>query len=193
MSESHPAPGPERRQPSDGPSIYVASLSDYNAGCLFGVWLSADDTVEGLEDGIASMLATSPTDRRAEEWAIHDYEGFGGLELGEYEPLDRISQLGLGITAHGPAFASWAKQSADSISIEDFEASYVGEYQSLTDYAEDVLDDLGLSQLLDVIPEGLRPYVRIDAEAFGRDLELSGDIYTDQAPGGRSFIFTALG
>ena len=38
------------------------------------------------------MLARSPMPG-AEEWAIHDYEGFGPLRLGEYEDLGTISQI----------------------------------------------------------------------------------------------------
>jgi hypothetical protein len=40
-----------------------------------------------------------------------------------------------------------------------------------------VLDDLGLyEQVEQAVPENLQPYVTLDAEGFGRDLELGGDI-----------------
>jgi antirestriction protein len=68
--------------------LYVASLSDYNAGILHGEWIDVTD--EGaMREGISAMLASSPTAKQeglpAEEWAIHDYEGFGELRLSEYE------------------------------------------------------------------------------------------------------------
>lgn len=40
------------------------------------------------------MLAASPTTTRtgepAEEWAIHDHEGFGGLEIDPHESLEEV-------------------------------------------------------------------------------------------------------
>ena len=38
-----------------GPRIYVASLSDYNAGRLHGVWLEATD-LDSVRVGVAAML-----------------------------------------------------------------------------------------------------------------------------------------
>jgi hypothetical protein len=58
-------------------------LSDYNAGILHGVWIDAVEDADELQEPIDRMLAASPTTRRygdvAEEWAIHDFEGFGNL------------------------------------------------------------------------------------------------------------------
>ena len=54
------------------------------------------------------MLANSPMTKRygekAEEWAIHDHEGFGSLQIGEYTGIERISRLAKGIEEHGTAF-----------------------------------------------------------------------------------------
>ena len=43
--------------------IYVASLSDYNAGILHGEWVSFDDFSSAGEvwEAIRAMLADSPT------------------------------------------------------------------------------------------------------------------------------------
>ena len=43
--------------------IYVASLSDYNAGILHGTWIDFDQLtdLDDLRAAIATMLATSPT------------------------------------------------------------------------------------------------------------------------------------
>jgi hypothetical protein len=41
-----------------GPRIYVASLSDYNAGRLHGVWLEATD-IDSVRVGVAGMLKAS--------------------------------------------------------------------------------------------------------------------------------------
>lgn len=86
--------------PTPSPRIYVASLSDYNAGRLHGAWIDADQEAEELHGAVAKMLAAS-REPGAEEWAIHDYQDFGPVELSEYESLDTIARLARGIAWPG--------------------------------------------------------------------------------------------
>ncbi|ABD10193.1 hypothetical protein ThrDRAFT_00307 [Frankia casuarinae] len=96
----------------DGPRVYVASLADYTNGELHGRWIAADHDVEDLEGAVARILATSPARRHgeaAEEWAIHDYEGFDEevtSTLGEGRRYDRLTpppfNLGAGSRNHCP-------------------------------------------------------------------------------------------
>jgi antirestriction protein len=168
------------------PRIYAASLSDYNAGRLHGAWLDATGDADELAAGVQAMLASSPTPG-AEEWAIHDYEGFGPARLDEYESLETVTALGRGIAEHGSAFAHWAALvgTGESDELEHFEDAYLGHFDSLEAYAEELFDDLGYTDLIDqVIPEHLQPYVRLDVEAFARDLELSGDVTSSEGDGG---------
>ena len=174
------------RQAKATPRIYVASLSDYNAGVLHGEWLDASADVEAMEEGVQSMLASSPSPG-AEEWAIHDYEGFGPLRLEEYESLETVSTVALGIAEHGPAFAHWAALvgTIDPDALERFEDAYLGQSESIEGYAEELLDDMGVfRQLEGVLSEHLQPYVTFDVAGFARDLELSGDVVTSEAPEG---------
>lgn len=154
--------------------IYVASLAAYNAGILHGAWIQADQDADGINADIQEMLDACP--EKGEEWAIHDYE-MGGIKLGESEDIETVSDLAQALTDHhGDAFAAfWNNDSYDDVdtAVEAFEEAYIGEYESLTDYAESYLDDTGA---LNEVPEWLRPY--IDAEAIGRDMELGGDIWT---------------
>lgn len=60
---------------NDTPRIYVACLASYNAGILHGRWIDATDA-EVIHEGIEDMLSESQ-EPIPEEWAIHDYEGFG--------------------------------------------------------------------------------------------------------------------
>lgn len=137
------------------------------------------------------MLSASPTDVHAEEWAIHDFEGFNGLHLGEWENLEHVSKIAKGIREHGLAYAHWATLVAEDDELDQFEDAYLGHWPSVTDYAEDVLEDLGLdSELERCVPENLRPYVRLDAEGFGRDLQIGGDISVVAGDGG-VYIFTS--
>ena len=62
------------------PRIYVACLAAYNNGELHGAWIDADQDADAIREEIAVILTTSP-EPNAEEWAIHDYEGFGDHKL----------------------------------------------------------------------------------------------------------------
>jgi len=195
MHEQLQQPEQHEAEPRDGPRIYVASLSDYNAGILHGTWLDATDDESAMESQISTMLERSPTAAReglpAEEWAIHDYEGFGPLRLGEYDSLGTIARLASGIAEHGPAFSAWAAYvGLDSDELDQFEDHYLGEWDSLESYAESLLDDLGAPALLDQLPAWLQPYVALDIAAFARDLELGGDIAMMQTDTHTVFLFS---
>lgn len=188
MNEPAEQPLPETERPvAPTPRIYVASLSDYNAGRLHGTWMDADQDVEALYENVSTMLAASP-EPGAEEWAIHDYQGFGAAELSEYESLETVVALARGITEHGPAFAAWAAltglSSLTALDVREFENAYRGHWPSIADYAEELLDDLGARDALQRIPDWLQPYVEVDIRRFGRDLTLGGDIRTVEGEGG---------
>jgi antirestriction protein len=168
------------------PKIYVASLSDYNDGRLFGRWLNADQTADELYEAVKSMLDASPMPN-AEEWGIFDYEGFGPLRIDEYEDFRTVSMLANGITEHGEAFAHWVDLTSerDENAVTNFQSSYLGCFESLGAYAESLLEDLGyLDMIQPPLPEFLQPYVSIDIESLARDLELSGDVMTAEGSEG---------
>lgn len=192
----------------DVPRIYAASLTDYNAGCLHGAWLPADD-LSGLHDGIAAMLSASPTADRtgevAEEWAIHDTDGFGpSVRLDEYESLATVALLAQGIAEHGPSFAAWwsycdpelpsdaDRQEARWRQLKErYEEAYLGEHDSPSAYVEAFLEDLGLDlDAWDAVPEFLRAYISIDVGGLARDMELGGDVTTVQSERG-VYVFSA--
>lgn len=196
MSEQQPQQQEKQheheQEPKPSPRIYVASLSDYNAGRLHGAWLDAAQEPEFLWSGINEMLAASP-EPIAEEWAIHDYEGFGSLRLSEYADINMVSKIALGIAEHGAAYSAWADHLGHGAweQLDAFADCYMGHWDSLTDYAEDFLDGLGLHQIIEQhVPESLQPYVRIDAEAFGRDMSYDGEVsVVETESGGGVFLF----
>lgn len=125
------------------------------------------------------MLSTSPTAAKtglpAEEWAIHDYEGFENITLSENEGLEEVCALAEAIDEHGEAFAAFWNYQASGVSIEDavnsFQEAYQGTFVTLEEWAEDYAEDTGL---LDSMPESLRYY--FDFERFARDCSINGDI-----------------
>jgi antirestriction protein len=170
------------------PRIYVASLSDYNAGRLHGRWIDATQGVDAVQEEVNAMLAES-RETVAEEWAIHDYDEFAGVRLGEWEDLARVCELAAVLVAYGPAFAAWySGADADSgVALgKQFEESYVGEFDSLGDYAEELATDIG-----DVTGSQLAmwPFTCIDWERAGRELEMGGDVWTADASADRVWIF----
>ena len=163
------------------PAIYAASLADYNDGRLHGRWIKANQEAEEIQAEISNMLAESRM-AYAEEWAIHDYEGFASFQVSEYESIPTVARIAQGIAEHGPAFAHWVDHvgTSDADALEGFEEHYLGEWQSLTEYAEQMVDDLGVN-VEKIGPGWIRPYVSIDYEMLGRDL--ATDLYVSEQPG----------
>lgn len=155
---------------SDGPRIYVACLAAYNNGHLHGNWIDADQDAEAIQSDIAVILAASPIPH-AEEWAIHDYEGFEGAAIEEYSGIEKVAKLAAFVTEHGELGGKLlANFNGD---IEDAEAAfedYAGEHKSLAEFAQDLIEQTTQ------IPENLVNYV--DYDAIARDMELNGDVFT---------------
>lgn len=163
--------------------IYVASLSDYNAGILHGEWLSFDDfsSEEEIREAIRALLAASPTAKSeglpAEEWAIHDYEGFGGIKVSENESLSALWKAHelLGTLDDPDAFADWlsyeeraAISEVTESNSEAFQNTYRGQYSSKEEFAEELIEEMGLLSHADAL---LCRY--FDYAAFARDLFVS--------------------
>ena len=179
MMNEGPTKTPEQSEAERrlAPRIYVASLSDYNAGRLHGRWIDAARPAEELHADIQAMLERSP-EPIAEEWAIHDYQGFGPIDLHEYEDIEVVSTLAEGIAEHGAAFAAWAstRDQLDKESLDGFTDAFLGTWTSVEAYAEEFLDDIGATAELAKLPEWLQPHVELDIEGFARDLVLGGDV-----------------
>ena len=182
------------------PRVYLASLTDYNAGVLHGKWVDANHPAEILGEVAQEMLAESPSaasyGEPAEEWAIHDFEGFGNVRIREYESLEDVAELAQGIVEHGGAFGVWWEDIRDMAPEDDpdhsFEHRFEGEFSSTTEWAESMLDDMGVSlDYFPGVPEGLWPYVQLNIEGWVRDMEINGEIQVVE--GGRGvYVFGLL-
>ncbi len=150
--------------------IYVADLAAYNNGKLHGVWIDATQDLDDIQEQVNNMLAQSP-EPDAEEYAIHDFEGFNGYSLSEYEGLQSAHEVASFIEEYPEIGGELLDHFSD---IEEArkaaEESYCGCYKSLADYAEELAEET--SQ----IPEHLQYY--IDYKKMGRDMELNGDVFT---------------
>jgi antirestriction protein len=157
------------------PRVYVACLASYNAGTGHGLWIAVSDA-DTMHDAIGEVLSTS-LEPGAEEWAIHDYDGFPSAiadSLGEHPDLEAVVLHAGMLVEHGDAWTAYVDWKGLSVtpSEDDFEEAYLGVYDNPGDYAEEHLTD---TDSLSGLAEGLRVY--FDFEAFERDMCLSGDIY----------------
>ena len=151
--------------------IYVACLAAYNNGHLHGRWIDATQGEDHIWTETRAMLAASPIPN-AEEWAIHDYEGFGAGTVQEYSSFETVAELAGFIEEHdelGTALIEYFCGDLDQAkaALED----YSGEHDSLADFAEELHRETGSE-----IPTALEHY--IDWEAMGKDMELNGDVFT---------------
>jgi len=149
--------------------IYVADLAAYNNGKLHGVWIDATQDLEDIREQVQIMLTASP-EGFAEEYAIHDYEGFGGYSLSEYEGLDSAHNVALFIDEHGELGAELLDISCDlDEAKKHIEENYAGCYDSAADFAQQLTEETS------EIPKHLEFY--IDYKAMVYDMEVGGDIF----------------
>lgn len=177
--EHHHQPEDEH-SPGLRPRIYLADLAAYVHGELRGTWADATLDPAELHDAAQAMLADSPVPG-AEEIAVHDTDEFGCIHLHEYEDLDTVSRLANGLAEHGCGFGHWADYVGnDPDELDRFEEVYRGRWESLSDYARDLLDDLGVEDQIErALPDWIQPYVTIDYEALGRDIAIESYVVED--------------
>lgn len=133
------------------------------------------------------MLAASPTAKRegvpAEEWAIHDYEGFGGIEVSENETIGTLWEAHelLSDLDDPEAFIDYLDNQGQATlsevtesNIANFQETYRGWYRSKEEFAEELIEEMGL---LSNVDELLSRY--FDYEAFARDLFMSDYYMTE--------------
>lgn len=145
--------------------IYVACLAAYNNGILHGAWINAEQGAENINNAVRDMLAASPI-KNAEEFAIHDYEGFEGIRLSEYSGIDQVAKYAAFIAKHGALGGELFAHYGDLESAEDaMEDHYHGCFASVAEFAEE------LAAETTEIPQNLSFY--IDYEKMARDLEIN--------------------
>lgn len=174
----------------DVPDDYpVKELSDSDhSGCR----ATCGDCGRSWDDAIVTSMTPAPAARcpfesfhnhcetcngtgkvpSAEEWAIHDYEGFGEIKISEHEDIDDIAELAEAIEEHGEAYAAYVDVvGAHYATPEGFQDAYRGEWDSEKSFAMDWHEELGteLGELADYI----------DWDAVARDLFINGFTFKD--------------
>ena len=145
--------------------IYVACLAAYNNGILHGRWVDATLGVDHIRQRISAMLKASPIPG-AEEYAIHDHEGFEGATIEEYSSVESIAEIAAFIEEHGALGGKLIEHYSDlDDAREVMEDHYAGQYAPVAAFAEEITEETTQ------IPENLKCY--IDYERMARDIEVN--------------------
>lgn len=185
--------------------IYVADLAAYNAGHLHGRWITLeafDFDPKSVHERINEILAKgtelygAETASIHEEWAIHDFEGFGPIKVEEYSSIEKVCALAetldaLARNGEDVPFGIFLDKIEsldyfDSLddAVEAFREAYRGN-QSLEQYAGDYVSDCILPEIDKYIRETVETY--FDYQAFARDLGYDG--YTEVYDHGDYYLF----
>jgi antirestriction protein len=156
--------------------FYAACLASYTNGVLHGAWIDLDSDADVLREAVQAMLAASKQPG-AEEWAVHDTEGWLLKGVGEYPGLDTLAEIADAIE-HCEAdsvdvglFAAWRDVGDDinAAAVERFRDCYAGSGSDEAAWCAQWMEDTGEH-------EGA-PKLHVqyfDYEAYARDLMLDG-------------------
>lgn len=174
------------------PRAWIGCLACYNAGDLIGDWYAAAEAADVTVAGLHAGSGIDTIARGCEELWVFDHENIP--ERGEMDPA-RAAAWGARIDAvdtwRRGAFLAWVRTGmhvvdADGLPvISDFEERYCGEWTSFREYADNLVDELGI---LDGASEGARMYFDYDAYAD----DLIHDYTTATCEDGGIFVFRNL-
>jgi len=158
------SPLPEREA-----QIYIACLSSYNGGILYGKWITPSTDEEDLIKQIQDILKNSPMYDGSDdmEWAVHDYEDFPNL--GEYPNIEKIIEVQEAITEHGKEIVNAFLEHFEIDLLDRISDAYYGKYDSFGEFAEQLADETMLIEC----PEHIKHY--FDYDQFERDMKYDYD------------------
>lgn len=160
--------------------IYVGTYSKYNDGSLFGAWL--DLTEYSDKEEFYEACKELHKDEDDPEIMFQDYEGIlhdmprwwideSYIDEDVFEYL----QVFADDESRGEAFIEWVKcagyRGDFHYLMKNFEEAYEGEFSSPEDYAEYLVDEMGILQAM-----GRYSYY-FDYSSFARDLFMTDYMY----------------
>jgi antirestriction protein len=163
---------------NDCPKIYIACLSAYNNGFLHGSWIDVSKGLDHVEERIFEILSSSPMSKEetCEEWAIHDFQGFGDYKVSEYHNLECLCDIAEFLARNESDFpvkviSQLVNDFGLEVAKEKLDDDFIGNFDTITDLAYHYVEETGL---LYGVHESIAMY--FDYDSFGRDLELNGDV-----------------
>jgi antirestriction protein len=165
-------------------------LGDLLVGSNHGAWIDADQDPDSLSDCIDDMLAASQWS--TDQWAIHNVQGFYGLQLSGFEHVDRISRLATGLQEHGEALARWVGYLGTAHldeALATFVQAYRGHFDALNAYILHLSETDQFTRYLPAIPSHL---LTADLRRIATSLpESSAELYIVESRDGGLYVFDA--
>lgn len=168
------------------PRIYAACLASYNNGDLHGTWIDCDQDTEGINKEIVAMLELSD-EEDAEEFAIHDFDQWQGIQIDEYQSIDKVAELAPLIIKYGKAFAAHYNHYGDGATEETFNNSYQCECESEKAFIRDQWEESGLLKELEKL--GISDHW-IDWDAIARDQFIN--CYYSEKADNKVYVFSRI-
>lgn len=150
------------------PALYVGTYAKYSNGSISGKWMYLDHYADAEHFLIACKELHA--DESDPELMFQDYQGIASyfysenMNIGQLEDLycyieyrNKNEHYKEAVYEYVQNFGQWDKY--------EFEANYMGEWDSEADFAEHLLNETGD---INKIPEHLRYY--IDIKAYAADL-----------------------
>lgn len=135
--------------------LYVGTYAKYNAGSIKGAWLNLEDYAD--RDSFLEACAELHKDESDPELMFQDFEGFPKAWYSESSAPGEILWEWLALdTDRREAFGLFADNQGGDVSIEYFEESYQGIYDSEAAFAENMAEDCG------DIPKDMPTWIVID-------------------------------
>ena len=154
-------------------NVYIGTYAKYNAGSLYGKWLTAED-FDSKEEFLTEAVSIHK-DERDPELMFQDFEDIPSSLIGESwisENLWRLIEVGEHEKESFMLFVENMGYDLDDFDkvYEDFQESYAGNWnENCSDprlnFAENLFDEVY------EVPENIQPY--IDYEKFSNDLFLT--------------------
>jgi len=158
------------------PSIYVSCLAAYNSGVLHGRWIDLTNGEDATATDIREMLATSPV-ADAEEFAIHDFEGFGSYRVSEWSDVATLVAIAEAVEEYGPFITEYLADVHDDLADAVAAVEEVSWSDSFREYADQFAEEC-------ILPEGGETLQRyFDYESFARDLQHDYTVLDNPAGG----------
>lgn len=148
---------------SPDPNILRYAMECRDCGHFFDVGY---DPAKKCADCDGTNLTVTDFYPSAEEWAIHDHEGFAGYEVSEGEDIEKLVEFATLIEERGTVAGIAACYFGGIEEVESIlDDRYAGEWSTPAEYAEEQMEGC-----ID-IPEHLANY--IDWKAYARDMCLT--------------------
>lgn len=159
-------------QDADGIGIYVGTYKKYNEGSLFGMWIDLEKVSDAGE--FFDVCRALHADEDDPEFMFQDYQGFPESmyyeSMCEDEIQDILDYVALNLNEDDKELLEEYQDAYDSTAnisdLDKIKDYYCGQYDSLEDYAEELMNECYN------IPDFLVNY--IDYKAVARDLEMDG-------------------